>query len=185
MTLRGLCLLHSVWNLWLSTFLCYKLLISSLYYTATALLGCFPSDLSGGTNINCKDALMGVYQRGSIIDDQEMHTSHESVGQYFGELDYKLPSSWNLITISALVVSNSILSTLKEVDNDTYLFFLARHCDYYLWPQIWLSLRSSWKRQNSRKCAFDFLTWSRINTEIILIPKEYIFAMFVQKAFPK
>ena len=75
---------------------------------------------------------MGVYQRGSMSDDQEMHTSHESIGQYFGELDYKLPSSWNLITISALVVSNSILSTLKEVDNDPYLFFLARHCNYYL-----------------------------------------------------
>ena len=112
--------------------LCYKLLISFLYYTVTALLGCLPSDLSGGTKINCKDALMGVYQRGAISDDQKMHASHESIRQYFGELDYKFPSSWNLITISYLVVSNSILSTLKEVDNDTYLFFLARHCDYNL-----------------------------------------------------
>ena len=62
LTLRGLCLLHSVWNLWLSTMLCYKLLISSLFYTVTALFGCFPSDLSGGTNINRKDALTGFYQ---------------------------------------------------------------------------------------------------------------------------
>ena len=59
--------------------LCYKLLNSSLSFTVNALLGCFPSDLSGGIDINCKDAFMGFYQRGSISHDQEKHATHESV----------------------------------------------------------------------------------------------------------
>ena len=64
-TLRGLSLLHSVWNLWLSIMLCYKLLIS-----VTALLGCFPSHLFGGIDVSCKDAFMGFSEKGDISYDQ-------------------------------------------------------------------------------------------------------------------
>lgn len=63
--------------------------------------------------------------------DQEMHAAHKSISRYFEGLDYKVPSAWNLITIKYLVVFNSIISTLKEVDNDIYLFFLTMHFDYY------------------------------------------------------
>lgn len=75
---------------------------------------------------------MGFSEKGSISHDQEMHAAHESNGRYFEELDYKVPSAWNLITINSLVAFNSILSTLKEIDNGIYLFFLAMHFDYYL-----------------------------------------------------
>lgn len=95
--------------------LCYKLLISSLSFTVNALLGCFPKDLSGGIDNNCKDAFMGFYQRGFISHDQEKQATHESVSQYLEELDYKVPSSWNLITMNCLVVSNSILSDFPRI----------------------------------------------------------------------
>ena len=72
----------------------------------------------GGIHINCKDAFMGFYQKRPISSDQEMQAAQQSINQYFEELDYKVPSSWNLTTINRLVVSNSILSTLKEVDNN-------------------------------------------------------------------
>ena len=101
--------------------LCYKLLIS-----VTALLGCFPSHLFGGIDVSCKDAFMGFSEKGSINHDQEMHAAHESIGRYFEGLDYKVPSAWNLITIKYLVVFNSIISTLKEVDNDIYICFSWR-----------------------------------------------------------
>ena len=98
------------------------------------LAALIPSDLFGGIHINCKDAFMGFYQKRPISSDQEMQAAQQSINQYFEELDYKVPSSWNLTTINRLVVSNSILSTLKEVDNNIWLFFFAMH--YGPWTML-------------------------------------------------